>query len=183
MGSETFIPFMVVWLRLTIMKLARRKNMMSMSGMISIRACFLGIGEATSMPVVLLGHGGDIHITGARFVLGFQHNFEVRRRSLQFELQVRHPRGEKVKRNQRENRDAETACGRDKRFRDTAGDRLDRELFVAEEAERTHQTGDRAKKTEQRRQRDQRIHDHEEATSALDLDTCGDLKRALERGV
>jgi hypothetical protein len=38
---------MWVWLRLTIMKLARRKNMMSMSGMISIRALFFGIGEAT----------------------------------------------------------------------------------------------------------------------------------------
>jgi hypothetical protein len=38
---------MWVWLRLTIMKLARRKNMMSMSGMISIRARFFGIGEAT----------------------------------------------------------------------------------------------------------------------------------------
>jgi hypothetical protein len=38
---------MWVWLKLTIMKLARRKNMMSMSGMISIRARFFGIGEAT----------------------------------------------------------------------------------------------------------------------------------------
>jgi hypothetical protein len=40
---------MWVWLRLTIMKLARRKNMMSMSGMISIRARFFGIGEVTRM--------------------------------------------------------------------------------------------------------------------------------------
>ena len=43
------MPFMVVWLKLTIMKLARRKNMMSINGMISIRACFLGMGEATSI--------------------------------------------------------------------------------------------------------------------------------------
>src|SRR5580765_5658993 len=47
MGRLTGIPFMWVWLKLTIMKLARRKNMMSMSGMISIRARFFGIGEAT----------------------------------------------------------------------------------------------------------------------------------------
>jgi hypothetical protein len=40
---------MWVWLRLTIMKLARRKNMMSISGMISIRACFLGIGDRIFM--------------------------------------------------------------------------------------------------------------------------------------
>ena len=48
----TLIPFMWVWLRLTIMKLARRKNMMSMSGMISIRARFFGIGEATCITSV-----------------------------------------------------------------------------------------------------------------------------------
>jgi len=44
-GQIYLIPFMWVWLRLTIMKLARRKNMMSMSGMISIRALFFGIGD------------------------------------------------------------------------------------------------------------------------------------------
>jgi hypothetical protein len=36
-----------VWLRLTIMKLASRKNMMSISGMISIRALLCGTGEVT----------------------------------------------------------------------------------------------------------------------------------------
>jgi hypothetical protein len=40
---------MWVWLRLTIMKLARRKNMMSISGMISIRACFFGMGDRILM--------------------------------------------------------------------------------------------------------------------------------------
>src|ERR1700731_3097126 len=40
---------MWVWLRLTIMKLARRKNMMSIKGMISIRACFLGMGDRILM--------------------------------------------------------------------------------------------------------------------------------------
>ncbi len=38
---------MWVWLRLTIIKLASRKNMMSISGMISMRALLCGIGEDT----------------------------------------------------------------------------------------------------------------------------------------
>ena len=44
MGRFTFMPFMVVWLRLTIMKLASRKNMMSINGMISIRAVLVRDG-------------------------------------------------------------------------------------------------------------------------------------------
>ncbi len=40
---------MCVWLRLTIMKLARRKNMMSIKGMISMRALLCGIGEDSFM--------------------------------------------------------------------------------------------------------------------------------------
>jgi hypothetical protein len=63
------------------MTLARRKNMMSMSGMISIRACFLGIGEVTSM--ALFRHRSDVEVT---FLLRFEHNFKVRRRGLQLEL-------------------------------------------------------------------------------------------------
>ncbi len=38
------MPFMWTWLRLTIMKLASRKNMMSINGMISIRAFLCGMG-------------------------------------------------------------------------------------------------------------------------------------------
>src|SRR5437588_9932854 len=52
-GRLTRMPFMWVWLRLTIMKLASRKNMMSINGMISMRACFFGIGEATLMDVLV----------------------------------------------------------------------------------------------------------------------------------
>ncbi len=39
------------------------------------------------------------------------------------------------------------------------------------------------RQTEQRRQRDERIHDDEEAAGAFDLDAGGDLERALERSV
>src|SRR5437879_7013139 len=61
-GNATLIPFMCVWLKLTIMKLARRKNMMSIKGMISIRACFFGMGEATR--IKLVGRSG--HCVGNR---------------------------------------------------------------------------------------------------------------------
>jgi hypothetical protein len=37
-GRFTLIPFICTWLKLTIMKLASKKNMMSINGMISIRA-------------------------------------------------------------------------------------------------------------------------------------------------
>src|ERR1700675_3860054 len=104
------MPFMVVWLRLTIMKLARRKNMMSINGMISMRAFLCGMGEARFMRALDRGScrwawscRRDFTFFGR--VFSFQHNFEVRRSRLQFELQVRHARREKVKRNQRENRD------------------------------------------------------------------------------
>src|SRR2546429_858861 len=43
---------MCVWLKLTIMKLASRKNMMSINGMISMRARLCGIGEATCIKLV-----------------------------------------------------------------------------------------------------------------------------------
>ena len=60
---------------------------------------------------------------------------------------------------------------------------MHRELFVAEEAERLHQTSDRSQQTEQRRERDQRIHHDEESAGTFDLDAGGDLQRPLERGV
>jgi len=37
-GKLTRMPFMWAWLKLTIIKLASRKNMMSINGMISMRA-------------------------------------------------------------------------------------------------------------------------------------------------
>jgi hypothetical protein len=40
---------MCTWLKLTIMKLASRKNIMSMRGMISIRAFLCGMGLPTCM--------------------------------------------------------------------------------------------------------------------------------------
>src|SRR5436190_21267790 len=51
------MPFMWVCVRLTIMKLASRKNMMSINGMISIRACFFGIGDRIFILVRCPSHG------------------------------------------------------------------------------------------------------------------------------
>src|SRR5439155_26300208 len=46
-GRFTLMPFICTWLKLTIMKLAKRKNMASINGMISMRALLCGIGEVT----------------------------------------------------------------------------------------------------------------------------------------
>ncbi len=72
-----------------------------------------------------------------RFAFGlgisFQHHLQIRRsRGLQFELQVRHSGSEKVKRNQREDGDAQAAGRGDQRLRDTTGDGLNGQLFVTE---------------------------------------------------
>src|SRR6266403_4551591 len=59
-GRFTLIPFMCTWLKLTIIKLASRKNMMSIKGMISIRARLCGTGEESLILVNLVrraGHG------------------------------------------------------------------------------------------------------------------------------
>ena len=58
----------------------------------------------------------------------------------------------KLKGIRRENGDAETAGRGDERFRDTAGDGLHSQLFVAEKTERLNKTGNRSQQTEQRRQ-------------------------------
>src|SRR5439155_15967123 len=55
-GRLTRIPFMWVWLRLTIIKLASKKNMMSINGMISMRALLCGIGEDNLIFYVFVRH-------------------------------------------------------------------------------------------------------------------------------
>src|SRR5206468_523091 len=117
------------------------------------------------------------------FTFGFEHNFEVRGRGLQFELYVRHTRSEKVKRNQREDGDTETAGGGNERFRNTAGDSLNGQLFVAQESERSDQSRNRSQQTEQRRECDQCVHHGQEPARAFDFDTGRNLQGALQRRV
>src|SRR5947209_20374926 len=91
-GKFTFIPFMWTWLKLTIMKLASKKNMMSINGMISIRALCFGTGELTRIKILdRRAFGRTRRVAPDRyftifFTFGFQHDFEVRGCRLQFEL-------------------------------------------------------------------------------------------------
>src|SRR5206468_12194123 len=93
-GKVTLIPFMCTWLKLTIMKLARRKNMMSIKGMISMRALWCGMGELTRIRQFLDSGRGRKRWRGRFadpyfprcFGLGFQHKFQIRCTRLQFEL-------------------------------------------------------------------------------------------------
>jgi hypothetical protein len=116
-------------------------------------------------------------------LLGFEHHFQVRCCRLQFELQVRHPGRKKVKRNQREDGNTETAGRGNERFRDAASDGLHSQLFVPEKTERPNKTSNGAQQTKQRCQSYQGVHDDEESTGAFDLDAGSDLQCALQRGV
>src|SRR5205814_4127239 len=69
------------------------------------------------------------------------------------------------------------------RFGNTAGDRLNSEFLVAQKTEGLDQTGDCAQQTEQRRERHERIHNHQESSGAFDLDARGNLQRGFERAV
>ena len=111
--------------------------------------------------------------------VGFEHHFQIRGCRLQFELQVRHSGSEKVKRNQSEDGNTETAGRGNQRFGDTASDGLHSQLFVAEKTERLDKTGNRAQQTEQRRESHKRVHDHQKPSGPLDLDACSDLQRGF----
>src|SRR3954454_12822813 len=88
-GRLTLMPFMCTWLKLTIMKLASRKNMMSINGMISIRAFLCGIGDARFIGLeaqhATLPRGGQFGFPFCSCVC-FQHHLKVRGRGLQLEL-------------------------------------------------------------------------------------------------
>ena len=172
------------------MKLASRKNMMSINGMISIRAFLCGMGEATfivSLPLdrraVAAGRDRRRRISlslllcasniTSRFVAAVcSSNSKLDTREVKklngISAKIAMPRPHAV------------AMSASAIPPVTA---VHRQFFVAEEAERLHQTGDRSQQTEQRRERDQRVHDHEEPAGALDFDTGGDLQRALKRSV
>src|SRR5437764_1816876 len=102
-------------------------------------------------------------------MLGFKHHFQVRGCRLQFELQVRHPGSKKVKRNQSEDGNTQTAGRGNERFGDTASDSLHSQLFVPQKTERPNKTGNGAQQTEQGSQSYEGVHDDEESTGAFDL--------------
>jgi hypothetical protein len=93
---------MLIIVKLISMNAASRKNMMSISGMISIRARLIGTGELLCILV------GDNIVSASERV---QHQNDVVRSRFEFELEPGHSRIEEIEENQGENRDPQTTCG------------------------------------------------------------------------
>ena len=70
-----------------------------------------------------------------------------------------------------------------KRLADAAGDGRDGQFRAADVEKRAHQAGDGAEQAEQRRERDERVHDREKTPGALQLDARRQLQRAQQRAV
>ena len=174
--------------RLIIMNDASRKNMMSISGMMTIRERRFGMGEDNFIAKNSMARGlaWRCRFVQMNRVAGFSaadHDFDIRRRGFQIKLQLRHLRGKIVERNQRENRDAQSARRRNQRLADAAGDGGDGKFRAADVQKRAHQSRDRAEQTEQRRERDERVHDREKTSGAFEFDAGGQLQRAVQRTV
>ena len=118
-----------------------------------------------------------------RFSTAADHHFDVRRRRFQIELQLRHLGGEKVEGNQREDGDAESAGRGNQRLADAAGDAGDGQFRAADVEKRAHQAGHGAEQTQQRRERDERVHDGQKTPGAFEFDARRQLQRAQQRGV
>ena len=98
------------------MNAASKKNMMSISGMISIRAFLIGTGELLCLLICILVSGGKVTSIPQRI----EHQNDVVTRRFELELEPRHSGVEKVEENQSENRNPETASCRNKCFRYSA---------------------------------------------------------------
>src|SRR5688572_3178351 len=107
-GRSTFTVRIFVMLRLTSMNEARRKNMMSIRGMISSRDFFCGRGERSFMSS---GAGG----------VGGLEEFDISGGHLQIELQFGEAGMEVVQWNERGDGNAETGGSGDEGFADAAG--------------------------------------------------------------
>src|SRR5208282_3020558 len=101
--------------KLTIMNDASRKNMMSISGMMTIRDFRGRTGEGSfigkmSVAGGLAGWRCPGQMSGVtRFHAAANHHFDIGCRRFQLELQLRYLRRKKVERNQREDGDAQAA--------------------------------------------------------------------------
>src|SRR5271169_1862393 len=105
---------MLIIVKLTSMNAASRKNMMSIRGMISIRARLIGTGELRCLPCILIRRNV---VSVSQSV---QHQNDVVGGRFELVLESCHSRVEKIEENQSENRNAKTAGGRDQGFCDTA---------------------------------------------------------------
>ena len=118
-----------------------------------------------------------------RFPAAPDQNFHVRCRRFQVELQLRHPGGEIIERDQRKDGDGQSARRGNQCFANAAGDAHDGEFGAADVEKGAHETGDGAKQPEQRRKRDECVHDREETPGAFQLDARRQLQRAQQRAV
>src|SRR5277367_5477214 len=104
---------------LTTMKAASRKNMMSISGMISSRPRLRGSGDIIFIQAFL-----ELF----RLAQRTEEHFHVGAGRLNLELKFRDLRREVIEKDQRHHRDGQSAGRGDERLRDAAGDRRLRQL-------------------------------------------------------
>src|SRR5260221_14097971 len=174
-GRFAFTVRTICICKLIIMNDASRKNMMSISGMITIRAQRFGMGDVSYIKKVSMSDGlarrsGLRQMNGVRRFSTADHHLDICRRRFQIKLQLRHLGEKIVERDERKDRDAKAASRRDQRLADAAGDGSDGQFGATDVKERTHQSRHRAEQTEQRPERDERVHDRKKTSGAFEFD-------------
>src|SRR2546421_6144266 len=117
-GKSILIDCNLIMLKLAIMNDASRKNMISISGMISMRAFFFGIGvpilmrSSVQLRFAKLNRGcrrlfrrtPEFDRVESLLLRRVDHHFDIGRRRFELELQFVQLAAEKVERHQRQNR-------------------------------------------------------------------------------
>src|ERR1700730_11501172 len=134
---------MLIIVKLTSMNEASRKNMMSISGMISIRARLICTGELLWLMRILIG--GDSVSVAQRV----QHQNDVVRGRFELELESRNSGIEEIKEYQSENRDSKTAGSCDQCFGDSAADLGRRQIGSPDKVKGAHDPGDSTQQPEE----------------------------------
>src|SRR5437016_8805075 len=121
-----------IMLKLAIMNEASRKNMISMSGMISMRTFLCGNGEPMRMGKTgLMGLRWPLHVFPPKFhgveaflLCGLDHDLDIGGGRFQFELKLGQFSAEVIEGNERNDRNRQAAHGGDERFANAARDRF-----------------------------------------------------------
>src|SRR5439155_1393501 len=178
-----------IMLKLAIMNEASRKNIISMSGMISIRAFLRANVEPTFIkaqlrwPLCVLAP--ELHRVKSLLLGGGDHDFDVGRRGFELELELGQFAGEKVERNQRDDGDGQTAHGGYERLANAAGDRAGGafDAGAADGQKGLENAGNGAQQPQQRRQRRQRVHDRQKTSRFLQFRPRSHLQGPLQSRV
>src|SRR5262249_53052845 len=120
------------------------------------------------------------------FLFGsLDHDFDVGGGGFEFELELSDFASEIVEWNESQDRDSEAAHGCDQRLADAAGNLagLVFNACVADDEEGSINSGDGSQQSEQRRKRDERVHDSEKSTSLLEFSAGSYLQCALQGGM